>query len=452
MLMSLRVDRLYERRVVWSSDLQDPSSEMYQQLQWEASRAVDSAMSMTPFSDDFLGARVNGVYAAPGTAAPVFVNLTLQLEETAETLRPAVRHDVQRHLLGVIHRRANNVGESALWVDAPAGAVSHLQDVDECARPELHDCHPRAVCSNVFGGFRCACAEGLRDPWADQPARAGRACEPCPPEHCGGPARGACHYDAQGQPVCTCTGNFYGAQCEVDGEVLGVAVGASVAAVVIIALTLVCLCMWSRRWQREQKAAVGSPVFGYLGAAGGTVKTPAVGGPPYQVSLEDRLRWAQIADVMAQANHYSTPLACQQPEPGGTVPTRPSSAVFGYPALPAALTATLPPAPLPRLGLHGLLPPPPAPQGAPPPPPAPSTRAGSGARTIDNCSSGDDEDRADLLGGRSFHVPRPKSRSSVANQSGIYYDVDYDQSDIYGTKHPSIPMNTYASRGSYHRQ
>ena len=41
-----------------------------------------------------------------------------------------------------------------------------------------------------------------------------------------------------------CAGNYYGPQCQVDGEVLAVAVGASVAAVVIIVLTLICLCMW----------------------------------------------------------------------------------------------------------------------------------------------------------------------------------------------------------------
>lgn len=42
----------------------------------------------------------------------------------------------------------------------------------------------------------------------------------------------------------SCTGNYYGAQCELDGEVLGVAIGASIAAVIIIGLTLVCLVMW----------------------------------------------------------------------------------------------------------------------------------------------------------------------------------------------------------------
>lgn len=104
---------------------------------------------------------------------------------------------------------------------------------------------------------------------------------------------------------------------------------------------------------------VGSPVFGYMG--GGQVKTPAMGTTPYQVTLEDRMRWAQIADVlMAQAshNHYGV-------EPGAA--TRPSSAIFqGYPNLHTMsgmgtiggmsmggmtmqTNGTLPPVPLPRL-------------------------------------------------------------------------------------------------------
>lgn len=46
-------------------------------------------------------------------------------------------------------------------------------------------------------------------------------------------------------------------------------------------------------------------MFGYMATASNTVKTPPMGAPPYQLTLEDRLRWAQIADVMAQANHYA---------------------------------------------------------------------------------------------------------------------------------------------------
>lgn len=44
--------------------------------------------------------------------------------------------------------------------------------------------------------------------------------------------------------VYRCTGAYYGSQCEVDGEVVGVAVGASLAALVVILLTLACLVMW----------------------------------------------------------------------------------------------------------------------------------------------------------------------------------------------------------------
>ncbi|KAJ8980139.1 hypothetical protein NQ317_014633 [Molorchus minor] len=432
-LLSLRVDKLYDRRVIWATELGDKSSDSYQQLSFEAERALESAMSMTPFSDEFLAAKVNSIYRGNRSQgqAGVFVNLTLQLDENADTSRPTVRADIQRHLLGVIQRRSNNVGNSALWVDSPPGSVSSLQDLDECSSPELHDCHVLARCVNVFGGFKCECGEGYRDPWADNKHRAGRNCEQCSTQHCNN--RGECKYQ-NGQEVCICSGNYYGSQCELDGEVIGVAIGASVAAIIIIGLTLVCLVMWSRRWSREQKAAVGSPVFGYMATASNSVKTPVVGAPPYQLTLEDRLRWAQIADVMAQANHYA-------PEPGLTAPTRPSSAMFGYPNLGTLQHhshGTLPPVPLPRLNLQAQL----------------ASRAASvhGMRPLDNSSSSEEEDKADLLG-RNFHVPRPKSRSnaSIANQSGIYYDVDYDQNEVY-KQSGGIPLSTYSmGRPQYFR-
>ncbi|KAK9886647.1 hypothetical protein WA026_017568 [Henosepilachna vigintioctopunctata] len=120
-LLSLRVDRIYERRIVWANELGDRNSDSYQQLAYEAERALESAMSMTPFSDEFLGVRVNGIYSGERSAgqAGVFVNLTLQLEENSDTSRPTVRGDIQKHLLGVIQRRSNNVGNSALWVESP---------------------------------------------------------------------------------------------------------------------------------------------------------------------------------------------------------------------------------------------------------------------------------------------------------------------------------------------
>lgn len=79
--MSLRVDKIYERRVIWDNKLAQESSEPYGQLSYEAIRAIDSAMSMTPFSDEFIEAHVNRIYngnASQG-AAGVFVNITLSV-------------------------------------------------------------------------------------------------------------------------------------------------------------------------------------------------------------------------------------------------------------------------------------------------------------------------------------------------------------------------------------
>lgn len=79
--MSLRVDKIYERRVIWDSKLAQETSEPYGQLSYETIRAIDSAMSMTPFSDEFIEAHVNRIYngnASQG-AAGVFVNITLSV-------------------------------------------------------------------------------------------------------------------------------------------------------------------------------------------------------------------------------------------------------------------------------------------------------------------------------------------------------------------------------------
>lgn len=88
-------------------------------------------MTMTPFSDEFLTAKVNNIYRGDKTIGQpgVFVNLTLQLDENTDTSRPSVRGDIQRHLLGVIQRRSNNIGESALWVDSLPGSISSLQGI-----------------------------------------------------------------------------------------------------------------------------------------------------------------------------------------------------------------------------------------------------------------------------------------------------------------------------------
>ncbi|KAI4479184.1 hypothetical protein M0804_011323 [Polistes exclamans] len=392
-VVSIRIDRFYDRKVVWDRGLADKDTESYQTLSFEANRAIESAMSMTPFSDEYMGSSINSVYQGDVSQGQggVFVNATLKLIYEPRTVRPSLAGELQKQLLGVIHRRNNNIGNSALYVDSPRGSISNLQDLDECASSELNDCHSYATCTNSWGGFTCTCNSGLKDPHKDDSNESGRSCLSCPSTHCNN--RGTCSYQND-QMQCACTGNYYGTQCEVDGEVLGVAIGASVAALIIIVLTLVCLVMWSRRWSREQKS-VGSPVYGYIqggipGTLPGTLarvgsvgtlasvkQGPPPNLPPYML--------AHFGDHMATANIYAT-------EPMG--PTRPSSAMFGYP--PINVHGTLPPVPLPRLQA----------------PPRPRQRHQPDPDSSD--SEPQDKDRADLIPhSNGFHVPRPKSRIKV---------------------------------------
>lgn len=113
-------------------------------------------MSMTPFSDEFLDAVVSNVYQGDPSKglAGVFVNLTLMIEENGQTIRPAIKNDIQRHLMGVLHRRNNNIGNSALFVDSVPGSVSAVVDLNECEEPDLNDCHSEASCTNIWGSYQ----------------------------------------------------------------------------------------------------------------------------------------------------------------------------------------------------------------------------------------------------------------------------------------------------------
>ena len=90
---------------------------------------MESALSMTPFGSDFLKTKLNNIYRgdkAKGESG-IFANLTLQLVQNSETVKPSVKHEIQKQLLGVIQRRNNNIGLSGVWVNSPVGSISNLQ-------------------------------------------------------------------------------------------------------------------------------------------------------------------------------------------------------------------------------------------------------------------------------------------------------------------------------------
>ena len=141
----------------------------------------------------------------------------------------------------MIQARGNNIGAGNLYSSGLLNPIPGLEDFNECSEAESNDCGEHSLCINKFGGFTCRFLAGYGDRNSGVVGREGRECDTCPGDWCGG--RGACSIEG-GERKCSCTGNYYGAQCQLDGEVLAVAVGASVAAVIIIILTLICLCMW----------------------------------------------------------------------------------------------------------------------------------------------------------------------------------------------------------------
>ncbi|XP_037079146.1 uncharacterized protein LOC119100141 [Pollicipes pollicipes] len=416
--MSVKVDGVDKQRLSWSPDFNNPETEAYQQLAWDARRAINSAMTQTTMKDIYMGNEINSFYSLGGR---LILNTTVSLLDTAQTRRREVKNELQRQMIRVIKAKDNNIGDSTLFVEGPLNPIPGIQDLNECSGPGLHDCDENAVCSNVFGSFLCRCQPGYDDRYRSDVARAGRHCESCSEDFCGG--HGTCQIN-DGQKSCLCRGSYYGARCDIDGEVLGAALGATAAAALVIIATFIGLCKWSKRWHKGQsdgKAEVGSLAvpggFGYGKPGGGL--GPA-GFPPVR---EDRLRWARLADTMAQQNIYA-------PEP-----------MFGGPP-------------------HSQLPP----YGA---------QAGLGAGTLR-----DGPASLGMAGGRPVFVApvrrsvtpvtlpeRPALRlgerndsrrlaweGMTQNQSLVYYDIhDFEQRDMgRGTTRgqPPAPLSTYSSRTS----
>ncbi|ROT78276.1 hypothetical protein C7M84_003006 [Penaeus vannamei] len=318
--MALKVDLVGQQRIVWGGRYNDPESEEYRRLEWEATHAIDSALSKTQMSSAYLSNTVHKFYSLGGK---VIVNATVNLESTPATRARTIRQALQRQVIQVIQSHGNKIGESALWVDGPLNPVPEVADINECNDPKLHDCHSDATCVNEFGSFTCRCLPGYTDRYVDDPMEVGRHCESCSSDFCN--KRGECRIEDGEKthpeqkpkrdqqpahpthnpllkpltppllPSSRCKGSYYGARCEIDGEVLGVAVGA-----------------WKAQDAKTEVLARGAAA-GTLYGGGFAVNVQNKGmantGPAgqYGVTLEDRMRWAHIAETLTNQNIYAQP-------------------------------------------------------------------------------------------------------------------------------------------------
>lgn len=236
--LSLKVDRMGEKKLLFNRNLLNSDSEDYQYLEYESLQGINSIFSTSKLSKVFLGSKINRFYSVAGKT---IVNASINLELNNSTNSPSIRRYVQQELTRVIAVRNNNIGESQLWVDGSLNAIPRVEDLNECSNNELNDCSKYGKCFNEFGTFRCECLPGYEDKFPNDRLKSGRFCLTCSPQYCSN--RGEC-FVVNGERECKCKGNFIGSKCDIDAEVLGVALGGSVAALIIIIITFLCLYMW----------------------------------------------------------------------------------------------------------------------------------------------------------------------------------------------------------------
>jgi len=233
-----RVDRLGENKLGFTSKLQNPETEDYQYLEYESLQALNSLFNSSRLGKIFKGAKVNKFSLFGGKT---MVNATVELDRTNATQSVSIKRIVQQEISRLIASRNNNIGDSQLWADGSISTVPRVDDINECSNTELNDCSKFATCFNEFGTFRCVCMPGYEDKYSQDNLKAGRYCASCSPAYCSN--RGECLI-IDGEKECKCRGNFIGSKCDIDGEVLGVALGGSIAALIIIIITFLCLYMW----------------------------------------------------------------------------------------------------------------------------------------------------------------------------------------------------------------
>nr|XP_027199724.1 probable serine/threonine-protein kinase DDB_G0282963 [Dermatophagoides pteronyssinus] len=266
--ISFRADKMAGNKLQFTRPLLNANSEEYQYLEFESIHALNSLFAQTKsLNTDLMAVKINRFYAVGGRT---IVNATISLRSNDSLINSSsqrIKRQLQQELTQAIIDSQNNLGESQLSVDSGSNAITRIDDLDECSVPDLNDCSKNAYCINEFGGFRCECESGYEDKFPDgDKLQTGRICSTCSPSYCSN--RGECLI-IKGERVCRCRANFIGSQCDIDAEVLGVAVGGSIAALVIIVITFICLYMWNQRFRHEQQkieamSAASGHTFSYM--------------------------------------------------------------------------------------------------------------------------------------------------------------------------------------------
>uniref|UniRef100_T1JLD3 EGF-like domain-containing protein n=1 Tax=Strigamia maritima TaxID=126957 RepID=T1JLD3_STRMM len=293
LLLYLRVDHINGQRLLFDEvyTIDSPEKEY---VKHEAVHGITSLFRMSSLAPIFVELHFNSFYAIGGKLA---TNVTIMIQESPHTSTQLIKQVISRELISTLQQKNHSLGKSHLSVDSRFNPIPSIQDLNECADSEWNDCSINSDCENTFGSFKCNCWPGFTDKFSHDALKHGRVCTACSPEYCNN--HGICILN-EGKQECRCKGSYIGHKCEIDSEVLGVALGASLAALLIIILTFICLCMWSRRWKKDhQKPQIhsASPSFTYMD------KTAKAHCDLHSLVSDNTLQWFPMRDT--RNNFYS---------------------------------------------------------------------------------------------------------------------------------------------------
>ncbi|CAL1296871.1 unnamed protein product, partial [Larinioides sclopetarius] len=281
-VMLLKVVKMGNESVNFSSRLSDSDSEEYKHFVRNVEEGIADAYSITNMKDHLWDAEVNQVLPVdimqssaltqqPTTLASeeggVLVNLTLKVSKSVSG------NLLEQELMRSLQNLGMRVGDSSLLA---APLSQNVQDYDECMDDRQNDCALRATCINLEGSFTCQCEEGYEDMDRSLP---GRVClaktENC--NYCHG--RGDCLRGDDDKTFCRCQPMFVGRRCEINGLVLAVALPTAVAVVVVLLCFVLCCCRKCRKKSPSPSGGDPGSVFRGIalkGPVGGTLDRKAM--------------------------------------------------------------------------------------------------------------------------------------------------------------------------------
>ncbi|XP_006825024.1 uncharacterized protein LOC102809117 [Saccoglossus kowalevskii] len=262
------------------SDLQNTGSSLFDEMDAHFQVIISNVLSVTELAEYFLGSKVYGFKA--GSLIVEFTTMFLPSQlVTRESIKDAlivafaglenITVDADSIYIEDYDECqsswSNDCSTSATCVNtegsficqcldgytdpSPSFPGRECIDLNECDDPSTNDCSIYAECFNSDGLYTCRCNDGYVDSFENRIFYPGRNCTAiCATDYCKN--GGTCENDGVDKPLCKCTEQYNGIQCEVlitddKDKYMIIAIAVSVvAAVLVVILCIMACCSWEK--------------------------------------------------------------------------------------------------------------------------------------------------------------------------------------------------------------